>query len=422
MKRTLKIWTCVLAFFLFCVPAHASIAVSGAYAALISEEGEVIVKPGQYADIECVMEDKLYAARDPDTGRYLLMNEKGEALTQALYSSFDILKDGRILCLKSGKYGVLDPELHEIVAFEYTWIVPNGEGEYLALRTDIWDDYADGLYRIDNTGYVSPTGVKVSSFLSDFENGLSPALSAENGRYGYLNADGQWKIRAQYAYAGSFENDYAVATLDSGSGVIDTAGNWKITPRYDFIDIGNGEIILAVDYRDGVTAYDRNTFEIRFTLDYELYGAYVSSGGSRLFVYAPEFVCVIDNDGREIMRLNKDGFVIQGENGNLIVCETNGEYETAYLADENGNPLSEEYLNISPIFTFDGTGYYSVCRFKDRIEHTILTGVIDDTGKEVIPLSDAELSVPKDGYVLLENDHGMELYALDNTLIWAYEY
>ena len=41
----------------------------------------------------------------------------------------------------------------------YTQLVSNGEGGFLALTTDCFDDQSDGLYRIDETGAVSATGV-----------------------------------------------------------------------------------------------------------------------------------------------------------------------------------------------------------------------------------------------------------------------
>ena len=185
--------------------------------------GETLVEPGVYAAIVPVDGTEYFAALDASKGRYALMDEEGTLLTEAKYSSFRSIEGG-ILYAVGELYGVMDASLQPVVPCEYTWIVENGEGGYLALRTDIWDDSADGVYRIDASGYLSPTGVKVASFLMPFSNGLSPALSTENGRYGYLNPDGQWAIRPQYAYADVFVNGRAIATLDSGSGMIDGKG------------------------------------------------------------------------------------------------------------------------------------------------------------------------------------------------------
>ena len=86
----------------------------------------------------------------------------------------------------------------------YTQLVSNGEGGFLALTTDCYDDISDGLYRIDEAGAASATGVQTLGELSWFSDGLMPLLSAENNLYGYVDAAGQWAIRPQFTYAGPF--------------------------------------------------------------------------------------------------------------------------------------------------------------------------------------------------------------------------
>ena len=58
----------------------------------------------------------------------------------------------------------------------YTQLVSNGEGGFLALTTDCFDDQSDGLYRIDETGAVSATGVQTLGTLNWFSDGLMPLI------------------------------------------------------------------------------------------------------------------------------------------------------------------------------------------------------------------------------------------------------
>ncbi|MBQ2434171.1 MAG: WG repeat-containing protein, partial [Clostridia bacterium] len=180
--------------FLFSLNAGALIAVNGSFSALVSENGENIVLPGAFAGIFKIT-DGLYSVKSSETGKFSLMTEKCEMLTESKYTLFIKIAENAVLFEQDGKYGVMDEKANMTVPPEYTWIVSNGAGGYLALRTDVWDNTPDGVYLIDETGYVSPTGVKVASFLMEFSEGLSPALSTENGKYGYLNCEGQWEIR-----------------------------------------------------------------------------------------------------------------------------------------------------------------------------------------------------------------------------------
>ena len=223
---------------LFMLSANGLVAVNGSFSALISESGENVVLPGVFTGVFKITDD-LYSVKSADTGKFSLMTKEGEMLTESRYTLFNRIAEDAVLFELDGKYGVMDERANVTVPAEYTWLVSNGSGGYLALRTDVWDNSPDGVYLINEKGDVSPTGVKVASFLVDFSEGLSPALSTENGKYGYLNHEGQWEIRPQYAYADAFEGGIAVATLDSGSGVIDKKGSWQITPKYDFVDLGN---------------------------------------------------------------------------------------------------------------------------------------------------------------------------------------
>lgn len=172
MKKLVCTLAAVLLVSLFCASALAAIPVNANVAALIGEDGTVIVEPGEYAQFIDFGMPGLFAAQTPD-GKFLIVDETGTCRGNATYDYLENV-NGTILYARGEKYGVLDAELNELVPCEYTWLVSNGEGGFLALRTDIWDDSPDGVYLIDESGYVSPTGVKIASILWPFSGGMSP--------------------------------------------------------------------------------------------------------------------------------------------------------------------------------------------------------------------------------------------------------
>lgn len=413
MKRVWCLMAAVILLLSF--SANALIAVNGSFSALVDENGENVILPGVFSSIVKLTDD-LYSVKSADTGRFALMAKSGEMLTESRYTLITPLYENALLFELNGKYGVMDENAAEIVAAEYTWLVSNGEGGYLALRTDMWDNSPDGVYLIDETGYVSPTGVKVASFLMDFSDGLSPALSTDNGKYGYLNPEGQWEIRPQYAYADEFSNGMAVAMLDSGSGVINQKGSWQITPRYDFVDAG-ADTVVCVDYDEGITVYSAETFEKVYSFKQDLLGAFVSVSGNSVIAYFEDRVIEFDAMGREKTSVSAQGYLFPAEKQFTIAYDE----QNASLIDEGGNVVLTGYTELDELTVYDGCVYFTFVSAKGNIDDYLL-GVIDETGKTVIDAQYASVTVPEAGYLLCENEDGMYLFRISGEMIWKYEY
>lgn len=416
MKRMIAFALC--ACMLFLTNASALIAVNGSFSALVSENGENIVLPGVFTGIFKIT-DELYSVKSAETGKYSLMTAGGEMLTESKYTLFTKLSEDVVLFELNGKYGVMDEKANVIVPAEYTWLVSNGEAGYLALRTDIWDNAPDGVYLIDETGYVSPTGVKVASFLVEFSEGFSPALSTENGKYGYLNSEGQWEIRPQYAYADAFSEGIAVATLDSGSGVIDKKGSWQITPKYDFVDIGNenGPAIACVDYEGSVTVFSKETFKKVYSFDQDLMGAYVSVSGNSVIAHFEDRVAEFDFSGNEITSVKSEGYLFPAKGGYTIGYEG----EDAFLTDAFGKRVLDGYRELTELTSDDKNLYFTFVKGEVSIDD-YRAGVVDQNGREILTGDYASIIVPEQGFLQAENESGIFLFTLEGELIWKYEY
>lgn len=428
----MKKLTCALALLLlaslFGASALAAIPVNANVAALVGEDGATIIAPGEYAQIVDFGMPGLFAALLPDGG-YAIVDETGARRGDATYDYLENV-DGAIFYARGEKYGVLDAELNEVVPCEYTWLVSNGEGGFLALRTDIWDDSPDGVYLIDQSGYVSPTGVKVASILWPFSGGMSQALSVDNGRYGYLNTDGQWQLQPQYAYADQFVNGLAVATLDSGSGMIDTRGNWRIMPKYDFVGrpAGSDGLIAAVKYNELVDVFRAGDLSYLYTLTCDAEGAYTALSGKILLVFSTDGVRAVNDAGETVIETSAAGSIVSAGRRRLFVHPDEWGAKTAYLADVNGKRLSAEYQDLGLFSTVDGRDYFTVRSFDvERTENglnwlsdTMRCGLIDEDGREILPIVYSELSSPAPGYIQASDEEGVHLLKLDDTEIWSY--
>lgn len=413
MKRVICL---ILLISVFLIPsARALIAVNGSFSALVEENGDTRVLPGVFSAISKLTDD-LFSVKNADNGKFALMSGNGEMLTDSRYTLLKMLTNGKILFEENGKYGVMEKDASPVISNDYTWLVENGEGGYLALRTDVWDNSPDGVYLIDETGYVSPTGVKVASFLVDFSDGLTPALSTDNGKYGYLNPEGQWQIRPQYAYADAFVSGAAVATLDSGSGVIDKNGSWEITPKYDFVDIGTSTI-ACVDYDGGITVFSLDAYKKLYSFDQDLLGAYVSVSGSSIIAYFEDKVVEFDEMGNEKISVSESGYLFPVNGGYTVAYDGN----EARLVDAMGKDVAGGFRELDQLTAFDGSIYFTFVKTDGEIDDYLL-GVIDQTGKVILNCEYTSVTVPEEGYMLCENESGMYLFTDKGKLIWQYEY
>ena len=119
-------------------------------AALLDEDGAELVAPGRYDFIFALDgAGTLFSAGSGANGayRYALLDGAGQALTEQVYDMLTY-EDGVVLCWQDGLYGALSTDGEALTQAAYTQLVSNGEGGFLALTTDCFDDRSDGLYYI----------------------------------------------------------------------------------------------------------------------------------------------------------------------------------------------------------------------------------------------------------------------------------
>ncbi len=102
----------------------------------------------------------------------------------------------------------------------------------------------DTLMDKDGNLFAIPGGYRLVSY----SDGM--LLLEKDGRYGYMNYEGNWVLEPRYTYARPFIEGLAVVGYRDGRvGVVDTAGNFVVPLFYEYIsDMSSG---VMVTYRAG---------------------------------------------------------------------------------------------------------------------------------------------------------------------------
>ena len=183
-----------------------------------------------------------------------VMNLSGEVLIDAQYDDLKETKLGTFIAKKDDKYGIIDIENKEKLAFEYTSIVYNEKADiYIAedsnfnsniLNSNLETKVTGMLIELNETkGYLS---LRINDeykyynfkFEEKQEIDIFPNrtlfLSKKDGKYGYVDKEG--KVIVDYIYDDATEqNDYGYVAIkkDGKWGSIDSKGNVVQEPTYN---------------------------------------------------------------------------------------------------------------------------------------------------------------------------------------------
>ena len=419
-------------------------------AVLIGAGGEELTLGREYGAIdsiagpEVLAEEELFMARplEAEAGNrnVLLMNSRGEALTEAVYD-YLIQENGLIRFQMNGRQGVMDLSLNELVPCRYTMLVPSGVGTYLGIEGVPYDDQPDGVYYVDAQGAQKPTGARVSSGLGEFSEGLCAATSAQSGRVGYLDAQGNWAIPAQFEYGGLFRNGRAEACIESGYGVIDALGNWMLTPKYTFVSTGFGDGNIIIASRDDKEVYliDPDSYEVRKTFEGDPIYFKWYFDRNYVVLYRNDRVELVDEVGEVRLETDFSGnFDTHYQMGNRAILRSGpwGEVN-AYLIDvDSGEELAGPYRELAllttgemgePYFAFsdfeiireeDEAGYVEIF----EVPYTRMGGLIDGDGDTTIPMGQfMELRTARHGLLYARTLYDVGLVDFAGSWIARYD-
>jgi len=151
-------------------------------------------------------------------GKYALYNNKGERLTEALYSSSSYPSEGLIATRKGYLWGYLDKAGNEVIPFRYTRA----------------SNFENGLAIVyvnrEKMGFIDKNGTMVIPPKFEFARHFSEGFCAvqKDGRWGFIDRSGKAITPFKYDRVESFKNGIAKVWIQDDkniySGYVDTKG------------------------------------------------------------------------------------------------------------------------------------------------------------------------------------------------------
>ena len=405
---------------------------------LVAPDGTELVPQGQYSNIMPLGDGApcdfaAYGIGD-QSGAVKLLDPMGKPLSDFSYESLGAIGD-KICFEQDGFYGVMDRDQRVVVPCQYTSIVANGEGGYLALTTNPNDERPDGVYYIDSAGSETATGIRVLYGLTEFSNGLMPVLSAESSRTGYLNPRGELAISAQFSYAGPFTGAFADASIDSGTGLIDTSGNWLITPKYEALSLaGSGAVAVAQVDGTRIALIDTKTFQtIKEFTGRDIY-FYAAPDSPLITLYLDGAMKLVNLAGNEVISSSAPDSTALCDGARVILREGPWGEKNATLCDLTGKKLAGPYQDIWRVGADGGTPYYAYSSFDtqsadnggttslNEVPGTRQTGLLNQDGKVLWQPADIqEVYSPVEGLFVVETTDKVGIMKADGSWLKSYE-
>lgn len=229
---------------------------------LVNKEGTEVLTSGFDEIVEILknVENGVIYKKD---NKYGVMKTNGEVTVEAIYQELKESKSGIFIAKKDDKYGVIDLEKNQKVEFKYNSMYYNEKADlYIGEDVNFNNEIIDNTYSIKlagilvdldtEKGYLSlrqGEDYKYYNFkfeekkTSDIYTSNTLFLSKKDGKYGYVNKDGE--VVVDHIYEDAIEqNLYGFAGIkqDGKWGVIDNKGNVIQEPTY------NLEEYLKIDF------------------------------------------------------------------------------------------------------------------------------------------------------------------------------
>ena len=194
-----------------------------------------------------------------NNGKYGVINIEGTQIVPAEYEELAMLFDDKFIAKKEGKYGVINSSAGTVVEFKYSEIKYNKQTDYIkAKNEDGTYDYMtrdlsvkltageetvlDGFISIKNQNDVKYYNYKLEEKSNkDVYTANTLFITKQNGKYGFIDKDGNTVIDAIYDDAIE-QNDcgYVAVKKDGKWGAIDQEGKVVIEPTYS---LDNNKVI-----------------------------------------------------------------------------------------------------------------------------------------------------------------------------------
>ncbi len=249
----------------------------------------------QYREIHPFSEDGFALAKKED-GSYVYIDKDGQIrkAPDAVYKEPGMLGAERAVACEDGKYGYLDADMEPVGKFTWDgltgisgntgagkkdekWVLVNIDGEakgdkkYSDIIVDDNGFCANQkcIFVKEKKGYylINPKEKKIGKLTFDGAKAFTKdgyAAVCRDGKWGYIDTEGELVIDYTYEDAESFQNGLAAVFTDGKWGYIDTEGNLIITPRFckatHFSKAGTASVQVEEDGEEVWKLIQLNTF------------------------------------------------------------------------------------------------------------------------------------------------------------------
>lgn len=398
------------------------------FSALLTPDGREVIAPGLYDDVFCVVPGELYAAGFALGGEMLydLCDAEGNVISGQPRHMFDASGDA-VVFRQDTIYGAVGKDGSELIPHVYTQLVGNGAGDFYGFTTDPNDDHPDEILLIDASGVVRSTGVYTGEGLSEPSDGRMVFRSPDTEKYGYLDTHGNIAVEAALDYAGAFQNGMARASREGLFGVLSPSGEWLVSPKYRYIEIGD-KVILGVQGEDTCVVWDAATCTELFRTE----GARLEASlvGERILVNDGISVRVYETSGELLLEADASAAVAAGAGTQLVLAD--GDWGSACVSIVNGDgsvsQRQDQHLLVLDdmryaFMTMDVAAYSSQALGEIRYScdyDSIRYGMLDLNGNEILPAEYLEITGLGVGRYLTAAMDGYRVVDEDGAVIWSH--
>jgi hypothetical protein len=319
---------------------------------IIDQLGKYVLQP-KYDSINEFSEGRAAAVYK---NIFKVIDENGKELTTKPYTFIGSFKEGRAVMTitdKQGKsfYGYLGREGNEAVPPKYEYVGDYNNGKAVVKISD--NQYA----LIGLNGQILKT--YKYAFVGDIGDGLLAFKQSDDGKFGYMDVNGNIVMQPKYTAAQPFSKGRAIVNVSenysNGYGLIDEKGNYIIIPQYNDISLLGDNRVAVGRAIDKDKPYLGSKFAIgdtdgRFLTDF-IYNAVENYRYGFASAFNDEYTFFIDKDGK----IAKNLPMVSGSGtlyfeGDLIKADV--DHRVSYL-DKVGKviwsqnttiPLSKEYM------------------------------------------------------------------------------
>ena len=164
--------------------------------------------------------------------KYYYYNILGDVqFDSASYDFAGTFYNGTAAVKDNNRWYIIDSEGNKVSEEEYDDVILNQDNTYLKNGVKSLKHIGDPLYTV----YVNDESIGKFENVSFVTNDCLIAV-CENGKWGFIDLQGEFVIEPQYICARSFSNGLAAVYDGNAWGFIDTDG--KLAIPYQFIDVG----------------------------------------------------------------------------------------------------------------------------------------------------------------------------------------